>query len=227
MKTATTAAIVLPVVGVGAALIWYGLGQSSEAPKVLAPVSVAPEDKDLIPVTSAEQTEDGSDKSATYAQLLTAYKQELQKWQSVRDAAFDRMKRIEQQASQVCRDFAWNATWSYKYNAIGIAGWTVWSKSQPKSLLASCTNYVTGAASSPGTPKIKAPPQAGANWMDHSWEDIANSIRQLQAKVADAKALLPDLRKRYQAAKAEHDAAQKHVREMERKLADLHAQGVY
>jgi len=227
MKTATTAAIVLPVVGVGAALIWYGLGQSSEAPKVLAPVSVAPEDKDLIPVTSAEQTDDGSDKSATYAQLLTAYKQELQKWQSVRDAAFDRMKRIEQQASQVCRDFAWNATWNYKYNWSGTYGWTVMSKEQPKSLLASCADYVTGKASSPGAPRIKAPPTAGAMWMDHDWEDVARQIQLLREKVANAKALLPDLRKRYQAAKSEYDAAQKHVTEMERKLADLHAQGVY
>jgi len=222
-----TTAIVLPVVGVGAALIWYGLGQSSEAPKVLAPVSVAPEDKDLIPVTSAEQTEDGSDKSATYAQLLTAYKQELQKWQSIRDAAFDRMQRIKQQASQVCREFAWNVTWSYQYNTVGVAGWTIWSKKQPKSLLTSCANYVTGTALSPGSPKIKAPPTTGANWMDHSWENVANSIRQLKAQVDDAKALLPDLRKRYQAAKVEYDEAQKHVSEMERKIADLHAQGVY
>jgi len=217
--------LLVPVVGAGAVLIWYGLNSSyAEKPKALSAVAVAPEDKRLIPNTSAG---DGKDSTVSFSQLLTAYKQELRKWQSVRDAAFKQMQQIERQARQVCREFAWNATWSIKYDSLGLRSEVIWSKNQPRSLLTSCTNYVIGVTSSPGAPKIKPPPSKGGNWMDHSWERVAISIRQLQAQVKDAKALLPDLRKKYLAARADFDSAQNHVAEMEKKIADLHAREVY
>jgi len=217
--------LLIPILSVGAALVWYGLKQTSEDPKVLATVNVAPEDRPLIPVTS--YSDNGN--QATFAQLLTAYKEEKRKWQSLRDAAFDRMQRVMQQASQVCREFAWNATWSYKYDGLFdmFSGKTILSKEQPESLKISCLSYVKGEVSSPGTPSVRKPPTDGANFIDDSWLDVAKEIRLLQQQIKDAQALLPNLRERYLAAKAEYDAAQQHVGEMERKIADLHAQEVF
>ncbi|WP_457638434.1 PspA/IM30 family protein [Oceanithermus sp.] len=216
--------IIVPILGAGAALVWFGLTQSEPEIKRAKTLGAPPADPNLIPTHTQSANEK---QNVTYAQLLTAYKEELQKWETVRDAAANRMDSIEAEASRVCRDFAWNATWNYKYNWLGTYGWTVMSKEQPKSLLSSCADYVTGKASSPGTPRIKAPPTAGAMWMDHDWEDVARQIKLLQEKVANAKKLIADLRASYAKAKAERDTAASKAEEMKRKIADLHAQEVY
>ncbi|WP_457633400.1 PspA/IM30 family protein [Oceanithermus desulfurans] len=220
MKTA----ILIPVLGAGAALVWYGLTQADPEIKRTQTLGAPPVDPGLIPT----HTKSGGEQSTTYAQLLTAYEAELQKWQTVHDAAADRMDSIEAKAAQVCPEFAWNATWSYKYGGLlGSAGWTELRKSSPRALQTSCMDYVMGLADSPGKPSIKPPPREGANFMDTSWLNVAQAIRQLQLQVEDARATLDALRADYAKAKAERDAAVPKIEEMKRKIADLHAQEVF
>ena len=222
MKTA----ILIPVLGAGAALVWYGLSQSEPEIKRTQTLGAPPADPDLIP-THTTQEADG-ERSVTYAQLLTAYDAELEKWQTVHDAAADRMDNIEAKASRICPEFAWNATWSYKYGGVlGSAGWTELRKSRPNALQISCMDYVKGLANSPGQPSIKPPPTKGANFMDTSWQNVAQAIRRLQLQVEDARATLEELRGDYARAKAERDAAVAKIEEMKRKIADLHAQEVF
>ncbi len=220
MKTA----ILIPVLGAGAALVWYGLTQAEPEIKRTQTLGAPPVDPGLIPT----HTKSGGEQSTTYAQLLTAYEAELQKWQTVHDAAADRMDSIEAKAGQVCPEFAWNATWSYKYGGLfGSAGWTEMSKSRSDALRISCMDYVKGVADSPGKPSIRQPPTKGANFMDTSWLNVAQAIRQLQLQVEDARAALEELRDDYAKAKAERDEAARKIEEMQRKIADLHAQEVF
>jgi len=88
-------------------------------------------------------------------------------------------------------------------------------------------DYVKGVADSPGKPSIKPPPTKGANFMDTSWLNVAQAIRQLQLQVEDARATLEELRDDYAKAKAERDEAARKIEEMQRKIADLHAQEVF
>jgi len=222
MKTA----ILIPVIGAGAALVWFGLAQSEPEIKRTQTLGAPPADPDLIPTHTAQEVDGKRD--VTYAQLLTAYNAELQKWQTMYDAAADRMDNIETKASQVCPEYAWNATWSYKYGGVlGSAGWTELKKSRSDALQISCMDYVKGRASSPGKPSIKPPPTKGANLMDTSWLNVAQAISQLRLQVEDARAALEELRADYARAKAERDAAAPKIEEMKRKIADLHAQEVF
>ncbi len=220
------AEVLVPILGVGAALVWYGLSQSEPEIKREETLDAPLIDPSLIP---AHTTKDkGAGRSVTYAQLLTAYNAELEKWQSVHDAAADRMDNIEAKASQVCPEFSWNATWSYKYGGfLGTAGWTELKMSRSNALMTSCMDYVKGSATSPGEPSIRKPPTKGANWMDTSWLNVAQAIRKLQLQVEDARSTLEELRADYASAKAERDAAAAKVEEMKRKIADLHAQEVF
>ncbi len=218
--------ILIPVLGAGAALVWFGLAQSEPEIKRAQALGAPPADPDLIPAHTTQEAD--GEQNVTYAQLLTAYNAELQKWQTVHDAAADRMDNIEAKASRICPEFAWNATWSYKYGGLlGSAGWTEWKKSLSNALQISCMDYVKGLANSPGKPSIKPPPTEGANFMDTSWLNVAQAIRQLQLQVEDARAALDELRADYARAKAERDAAIPKIEEMKRKIADLHAQEVY
>lgn len=181
-----------------------------------------PSDPGLLP----QHTRAGQAK-ATYCQLISAYRVELAKAEGRVTEAKRRMNQIETEARGVCKDFAWNATWTYKYGGpFGASGWTELKKDQPAGLKASCLDYVKGVSASPGKPSIRKPPTAGANFMDQSWHDVREAIVRLQHQVEDARALLPDLRRRYLAAKQEFDDAKAKVADLVKKIKDLQAQGV-
>jgi predicted nucleic acid-binding Zn-ribbon protein len=62
--------------------------------------------------------------------------------------------------------------------------------------------------------------------MDQSWHNVREAIVRLQHQVEDARALLPDLRRRYLAARQDLKDAKAKVAELVKKIKDLQAQGV-
>ena len=214
--------LVLPIIVSGTALVWHGIKQSAPKLKALEPLGGAPVDPVIPTHLQGESTT-----NATYCELLHGYRAEMRKWESKRDAAYDRMNRVRQREHGVCREFSWNEDWSYKYAGLfGTAGWTELSKDQPKSLMLQCQRYIEGEVKSPGTPHLKPPPTQGANVWDGSWFDVANDIRILMRKVSDAKAVLPSLRDDYLKAKQAYAAAAAKARDYMRKIDDLETRGV-
>ena len=229
--------ILLPIAGAGLALLWYGATRGVPTVKAMETLGAPLADPNVIPQhfkhpdnsdAGDKGSEDGNTSNqATYRQLLTAYEVDRKYASDDYQAAKDAMLGIIRQAETACNDFAWNGTWSYKYGALGISGWTELQISQSQSLKNHCLDYVKGVAKSPGNPNIKAPPRAGANSLDQSWLDVAQKIRALQQKVKSARDLLPDLRQKYQVEKKKAEQALAMVNDLKKKIEDLHAQGVY
>jgi len=218
-----SAVILLPIAGAGVAMLWYGMTRDVPRVKAMQTLGAAPADAGIIP----KQTVADDPAQATYKRLLSAYLVELHDAQKERENAMAAMADIEGQAATACNDFAWNETWSYKYGFLGISGWTELRISQSQSLKNNCLDYVRGVANSPGNPSIKAPPRAGANMIDESWLDVAQKVSALQQKIKSARSLLPDLRIKYLNEKKRADQAQAKVNDLQKKIEDLHAQGVY
>ena len=223
--------ILIPV-GAGAALLGYGLLQGAPELKALKPLGAPPLDPEILPKhdpsTIPAHVQGESNAEATYCELLTAYRQDLKHWRSARDEAKLRMNEALREAQNVCDEFAWNASWKYTYAGLfGANGWTEFHKEKSKSLLTSCTEYVKGVVSSPGKPTIPNPPTKGAYWYDGSYTGVAQKIRNLKQQVEDARAALPGLREKYVKAKADYDQASAKVADMEKKIRDLEAQGVF
>ena len=220
--------------GAGAALLGYGLLRAVPELKGLQPLGAAPEDPNVLPrhdpsavPTHTQQPDDEERASATYCQLLTAYRQDLRRYKTQQDRADLRMDEALREAETVCDEFAWKADWSYDYGFMGISGWTTLRKSKDPAIRTRCMEYVKGVAKDPGKPYIKSPPKAGANALDGSWTAVASAIRSLKAQVENARAALPTLRDKYARAKADYDRAGAKVTELKKKIRDLEVQGVY
>ena len=220
--------------GAGAALLGYGLLRGAPKIKALQPLGAAPEMPGVLPSHDARtipthtQRPDAEERAnATYCQLLTAYRQDLRRYKTQQDEAKLRMQEALREAEQVCEAFAWRADWSYDYGFMGISGWTTLRKSKDPAIRTRCIEYVKGVAEDPGKPYIKSPPKAGANALDGSWTAVASAIRTLKAQVENARAALPALRDKYARAKADYDRAGAKVAELNKKIKDLEAQGVF
>lgn len=222
-------------VGAGAVLLGYGLLKGGPVPKALTPLKTAPVDPQTLPKhdpgvipgqTQGQAPE--QPEAPTYCQLLTAYRQDLRRYKTQQDDAKRRMDEALREAQQVCDEFAWNASWRYRYEGfLGSNGWTDFSKAKSKALKTSCVEYVKGVVTKPGTPSIPKPPTRGAYWYDGSYTGVANKIRALQQQVEDARAALPGLRQKYAQAKADFDKAKAKVAELTKRISDLEAQGVF
>ncbi len=227
--------MLLPLGAAGAGLILYGLTRAAPRPKALEALGAPPEDPGVLPqqdpsaIPTHTQAPDQQERAkATYCQLLTAYREDLRRYKTQADEAYLRMQDALREAEGVCKDFAWNATWDYQYAGLfGANGWTEFHKEASTALLTRCQEYVKGAAKDPGTPSIPKPPSKGAYWYDGTYTEVAGKIKALKQQVEDARAALPALRKKYAAAKADYDAANAKVAELQKKIRDLEAQGVY
>ncbi len=227
--------MLLPVGAAGAALVAYGLTRAAPKPKAMEPLGAPPEDPKLLPqqdpsaVPTHTQTPDPQERaSASYCQLLTAYREDLRRYKTQADEAFLRMQDALREAEGVCKDFAWNATWNYQYAGLfGANGWTEFHKEASTALLTRCQEYVKGTAKDPGKPSIPKPPSKGAYWYDGTYTDVASKINALKQQVEDARAALPALSQKYAKAKADYDRAQAKVADLKKKIADLEAQGVF
>ncbi len=219
-------------VGAGVALLGYGLLQGSPVPKALKPLGAPPAAPGVLPKhdpgTIPRQTQGQTTADASYCQLLTAYRQDLRRYKTQRDDAKLRMQEALREAQQVCDEFAWNASWKYVYAGFfGVDGKTEFHKEKSNALKTRCVEYEKGAVRDPGKPTIPAPPSKGAYWYDGTYTDVAQKINDLKHQVDGARAALPGIRDKYLRAKAEHDRAAAKVAELEKKIADLEAQGVF
>ena len=221
--------------GAGAALLGYGLLRGVPEIKALKPLGAAPETPGVLPrhdpgvIPTHTQKPDAEERAnATFCQLLTAYRQDLRLHKTRQDSAKSRMQEALREAEQVCDEFAWNATWRYRYEGLfGANGWTEFSKTRSRALKTSCVEYVKGISDDPGKPSIPNPPRSGAYWYDGSYLKVAEQIRALKQQVEDARSALPALRDKYARAKADYDRAGAKVAELEKKIRDLEAQGVF
>ncbi len=222
-------------VGAGVALLGYGLLLNIPEPKALQPLGSPPVDPNTLPKHDPnavpKHTKDQNNASATYCQLLTAYEEDLRRWLTIQTDAQNRMDDALTRAGAgpvngVCDDLAWDATWNYDYGFAGLSGWTTLHKSKSLSVKQQCLSYVKGLSNDRGSPHIQDPPTAGANFLDSSWLDVANAIRALLAQVQEARTAVKAIRDQYLKAKGDFQRAAAKVTELEKKIADLEAQGV-
>jgi len=221
--------------GAGIALLGYGLLQNAPEPKALQPLGDAPADPNTLPKHDPNEipkhTKHQDNSGATYCQLLTAYEEDLKRWLTMQTDAENRMNDALTKAGAgpvngVCDDLAWDATWNYDYGFAGLSGWTTLHKSKSPSVKQQCLSYVKGLSNDRGSPHIQDPPKEGANFLDSSWLDVASAIRALLAQVREARVAVKALRDQYLKAKDDYQQATAKVAELQKKIADLEAQGV-
>lgn len=210
-------AVVLGVAGV--AVVGVGLvlaNQKAEAEKkvsTLAPGAVAPNIPTHTTQPSAEQQQ------ATLLQLLSSYRSDLARLQSERLTVEYELQQIQSAGNAGCEGYALEPDFTYRCNGRPVCGWNEWweitgSKTN-QTLLNQCKAVVTGVGSL-GDRSIEMRGEHNRP----RWENLMGIIRQGKAQAEDAAT-------RYQATKLRLQEIDRQIAEVQKKIADLNARGVY
>lgn len=214
--------------GAGAVLLGYGLLRGMPEVKALEPLDAPPASPDLLPhhdpsaVPTHTKRQDEERATATYCQLLTAYRAELRKWQTKAAAAKTRMTELERLGQAACRVYAQTPRYKYHCNGFPVCGWNEWytieGSEKDQEAYTLCINAVKGGAS---LPKRKLPPRSKLSGTGKK------QLEQMNAEIATARAQALDLRKKWAKQKAALENASAKIAELTKKIKDLEAQGVF
>lgn len=213
----SNAAVVLGVAGV--AVVGVGLvlaNQKAEAEKkvsVLAPGAVAPN----IPThTTAPSTEQ---QNANLLQLLSSYRSDVARLQSERLSAEVDLQQAEAAGASACEGYALEPEYTYRCNGFPVCGinewWELTGQKVNQTLLGQCKAAVTGV----GTLGERTVELRG----EHNrarWENLLGIIRQGQAQAQAASI-------RHQQARARIREIDQQMAEVQKRIRDLNARGVY
>jgi len=218
-----TATLVLGVAGVAA--VGVGLvvaNQKAEAEKkvtdALAPT--APPGTVIAPNIPTHTTQPSAEQQqATLLQLLNSYRSDLARLQSERLTVEYELQQIQSAGNAACEGYALEPEFTYRCNGWPNCSWNEWweltgSKTN-QALLSQCKAAVTGVGGL-GDRSIEMRGEHNRP----RWEDLMNTIRQgkEQAKAAA---------RRYQATQLRLSEIDRQIAEVQKKIADLNARGVY
>jgi peptidoglycan hydrolase CwlO-like protein len=213
----SNAALVLGVAGV--AVVGVGLAmsyQKAEAEKgisTLAPGAVAPN----IPThTTAPTTEQ---QNANLLQLLSSYRSDLARLQSERLSVEMEMQQAEAAGARACDAYALEPEFAYRCNGFPVCGFNEWYELTGQRVNPIVQGQCKAAVTGVGSLGERTIEMRG----EHNrarWDNLLGLIRQGQAQ-AQAAAV------RYQQAKAQVREIDRQIAEVQKKIADLNARGVY
>ncbi len=217
------AALVLGVAGVAA--VGVGLvvaNQKAEAEKKVADAlaPTAPPGTVTAPNIPTHTTQPSAEQQqATLLQLLSSYRSDLARLQSERLTVEYELQQIQSAGNAGCEGYALEPDFTYRCNGRPVCGWNEWweitgSKTN-QTLLNQCKTVVTGVGSL-GDRSIEMRGEHNRP----RWENLMGIIRQGKAQAEDAAT-------RYQATKLRLQEIDRQIAEVQKKIADLNARGVY
>jgi hypothetical protein len=216
------AALVLGVAGVAA--VGVGLvvaNQKAEAEKkvdTLAPT--APPGTVTAPNIPTHTTQPSAEQQqATLLQLLNSYRSDLARLQSERLTVEYELQQIQSAGNAGCEGYALEPEFTYRCNGFPVCGWNEWweltGNKTNQTVLSQCKAVVTGVGSlGDRTIEMRG---------EHNrprWQNLMDIIWQGKGQ-AEAAAT------RYQATKLRLSEIDRQIAEVQKKIADLNARGVY
>jgi len=201
--------------GLGAVGVYY---LSRSRPKA--------EEKAVDPVAADLPQHPGvkqDDNRASLCQLLSDYRMRLKQQQDLLADAEAKMRQIERQAEDICRVYAQDPTFKYNCNGWPVCSWNEWytvsgTTTNQQANSACLTHLKTGSGLSLRIHELKP----GGVW-DDTWEDV----KRINAQIADAYQQIQSLRVQYARAQDQANAARAAIADLERRISDLEAQGVF
>jgi len=214
------AALVLGVAGVAVTGVGLVLAnQKAEAEKKVATLApTAPPGTVIAPNIPTHTNQPSAERQqATLLQLLNSYRSDLARLQSERLTVEYELQQIQSAGNAGCEGYALEPEFTYRCHWSGCwhNWWDITGSTVNQVLLNQCKSAVTGVGSlSDRTIEMKG---------DHNrprWENLMGIIRQGKAQAEDAA-------RRYQATKAKLREVDRQIAEVQKKIADLNARGVY
>jgi hypothetical protein len=216
------AALVLGVAGVAVTGVGLVLAnQKAEAEKKVAALApTAPPDTVIAPNIPTHTTQPSAERrQATLLQLLNSYRSDLARLQSERLTVEYELQQIQSAGNAGCEGYAVEPEFTYRCNGFPVCGWNEWweltgSKTN-QVLLSQCKAAVTGVGSL-GDRSIEMRGEHNRP----RWENLMGIIRQGKAQAEDAA-------RRYQATQVRLREIDRQIAEVQKKISDLNARGVY
>ena len=216
------AALVLGVAGVAVTGVGLVLAnQKAEAEKKVATLApTAPPDTVIAPNIPTHTTQPSAERrQATLLQLLNSYRSDLARLQSERLTVEYELQQIQSAGNAGCEGYAVEPEFTYRCNGFPVCGWNEWweltgSKTN-QVLLSQCKAAVTGVGSL-GDRSIEMRGEHNRP----RWENLMGIIRQGKAQAEDAA-------RRYQATQVRLREIDRQIAEVQKKISDLNARGVY
>jgi len=218
------AALALGVAGV--AVVGVGLvvaNQKAEAEKKVATLApTAPPGTVIAPNIPTHTTQPSAEQQqATLLQLLNSYRSDLARLQSERLTVEYELQQIQSAGNAGCEGYALEPVFEEECHWVPLVGcaiskwWNLTGSTVNQTLLNQCKATVTGV----GSLDDRSIEMRG----DHNrprWENLMGIIRQGKAQAEDAAT-------RYQATKLRLSEIDRQIAEVQKKIADLNAKGVY
>lgn len=203
-----------------------GLGLGAVGVYYVAKSRPKAEEKKVDPVKAELPQHPGveeKDDRASLCQLLSDYRMRRKQQQDLLADAEAKMRELERQAEEVCRVYAQDPTFEYHCNGLLVCGWNEWytvsgTTTNQQAQSACLTHLKTGSGLSLRSHELKL----GGAW-DDTWDDV----RRINAQIAEAYQQVQSLRFQYAKAQDQANAARQAIADLERRIADLEAQGVY
>jgi hypothetical protein len=216
------AALVLGVAGVAVTGVGLVLAnQKAEAEKKVATLApTAPPGTVIAPNIPTHTTQPSAERrQATLLQLLNSYRSDLARLQSERLTVEYELQQIQSAGNAGCEGYALEPEFTYRCNGFPVCGWNEWweltgSKTN-QTLFSQCKGAVTGVGSL-GDRSI----EMRGKHNRPRWENLMGIIRQGKAQAEDAA-------RRYQATQVRLREVDRQIAEVQKKIADLNARGVY
>jgi len=208
-------------VGAGAILLGYALTRGHLQIKALENLGALPELPDLIPthLTTPDEEELAN---ATYCQLLTAYRQELRRYETEEADIKLKLKELERNAQSICKVYAQNPVYKYHCNGFPICGINEWytlsGTETDKEAFALCLNAIKEGAKLPARrhkPRSKLAPSSKVE------------LEQLNAEIEAARTQAMELAKKWAKLQGDIEEVEQKVFDFKKRIRDLEAQEVF
>ena len=216
------AALVLGVAGVAVTGVGLVLAnQKAEAEKKVATLApTAPPGTVIAPNIPTHTTQPSAEQQqATLLQLLNSYRSDLARLQSERLTVEYELQQIQSAGNAGCKGYALEPEFTYRCNGWPACRlnewWELTGSKTNQALLSQCKAAVTGVGSL-GDRSI----EMKGKHNEIRWNDLMNTIRQGKAQAEKAA-------RRYQATKLRLQEIDRQIAEVQKKIADLNARGVY
>jgi len=218
------AALVLGVAGVAVTGVGLVLAnQKAEAEKkVTALAPTAPPDTVIAPNIPTHTTQPSAEQQqATLLQLLNSYRSDLARLQSERLTVEYELQQIQSAGNAGCEGYALEPVFEEECHWLPLIGcavskwWNLTGSTVNQVLLNQCKAAVTGVGSL-GDRSIEMRGEHNRP----RWENLMGIIRQGKAQAEDAA-------RRYQATQVRLREIDRQIAEVQKKISDLNARGVY
>jgi hypothetical protein len=208
---------IVAIVGASGLLVVGAYAYSKNQPKAEKTVAGVP------PMVPVHQGVTSQNDKTSLCQVLTGYRTKLKQYQDLLADSEKKMRDLESYAQAPCRTYAKDPVFKYHCNGFPRCGnnewWTVSGTQTNGDAYSACMNYLHTGVSLYKRAHLK---KEGDSW-DDTWEDIDH----INSEIAQAYDQIQEFRKQYLKFKQQAEQATALINELQRKIADLEAQGVF